>query len=64
MPSAQKILLTAAALLSSQCLHADPLVSPNPTGVAHDQPYYTQDVRNTRLIFTEANKAVAGRLPV
>lgn len=59
MPKIQKVLLTAAGLMASHGLQADPLVSQNPSGVAHDQPYYTQDVRNTRLIFTEANKAIA-----
>ncbi|PQJ88948.1 hypothetical protein [Aliivibrio sifiae] len=36
--------------------YAAPLVTPNNAGVAQDQDYYTQDVRNTRLIFTEENK--------
>lgn len=59
MPGKQKVLLAAASLLASHNLYADPLVTPNFTVVPHDQPYYTQDVGNTRLIFTEANQAVA-----
>lgn len=55
----QKILLATAGLLASHSLHADPLVTRNFTVVPHDQPYYTQDIGNTRLIFTEANKEVA-----
>ncbi|MDG5499715.1 hypothetical protein [Marinobacter sp. BGYM27] len=35
------------------------LVSPNPTVVPHDQPYFTSDIRNTELIYTEKNKPFA-----
>ncbi len=38
---------------------ATPLVTQNASGVAQDQDYYTQDVRNTRIIFTEQNKTYA-----
>lgn len=38
---------------------AAPLVTQNESGVAQDQNYYTQDVRNTRIIFTEQNKTYA-----
>ncbi|UDL03732.1 hypothetical protein [Marinobacter sp. CA1] len=50
------------ASLSIATSHAAPLVTPNPTVVAGDQPYYTLDVRNTRLIYTEQNQAFAARV--
>lgn len=48
-------------LVTSVCVVADPLVNRNTTGVAQDQPYFTSDVGNTRLIFTEQNKDAAER---
>lgn len=53
-----KILITGLTIFIAipTLAYAAPLVTPNEAGVAQDQDYYTQDVRNTRLIFTEENK--------
>lgn len=59
MQRRRRILTGFAGVIASGVLQADPLVTKNPTGVANDQPYFTQDVGNTRLIFTEANKGIA-----
>ena len=55
-----KIFLTGLTLLIAvpTLVHSAPLVTPNQAGVAQDQDYYTQDVRNTRLIFTEENRSL------
>lgn len=37
-------------------LNAADIVTSNSTTVANDQPYYTEEVRNSQLIFTQQNK--------
>lgn len=51
--------LLSIAVLGSGSAWAAPLVQPNPTVVPHDQPYYTSDVRNTRLIYPLDNQDFA-----
>lgn len=50
------------AVSSSTWAWSAPLVQPNPTVVPHDQPYYTSDIRNTRLIYTRDNQPFAERV--
>ncbi|MDC0664237.1 hypothetical protein [Marinobacter sp. SS21] len=38
------------------------MVQPNTTVVPHDQPYYTSDLRNTRLIYTRNHQPFAERV--
>lgn len=60
VPSSFVQLLSCALIgATSGAALADHLVYPNPTVVPHDQPYYTSDVRNTRLIYTEGNRDFA-----